>query len=98
LGFDQRDNCRGRLQEIGDCGQHQLQRNERLPRCRRIDRRFARRDAKKGIVRSESARASACQEIAAWLRRQGWLVEDPIPPPILGGDGNVECLIEAARG
>jgi 23S rRNA (cytidine1920-2'-O)/16S rRNA (cytidine1409-2'-O)-methyltransferase len=58
----------------------------------------ARRDAKKGIVRSESARASACQEIAAWLRRQGWLVEDPIPPPILGGDGNVECLIEAARG
>ena len=58
----------------------------------------ARREAKKGIVRSESARASACQEIAASFRSQGWLVRDPIPSPILGGDGNVEYLIEAERG
>jgi 23S rRNA (cytidine1920-2'-O)/16S rRNA (cytidine1409-2'-O)-methyltransferase len=57
-----------------------------------------RRDAKKGIVRSETARASACQEIAASVRSQGWLVRDPIPSPILGGDGNVEYLIEAERG
>jgi 23S rRNA (cytidine1920-2'-O)/16S rRNA (cytidine1409-2'-O)-methyltransferase len=53
----------------------------------------ARREAKKGIVRSESARASACQEIAASFRSQGWLVRDAIPSPILGGDGNVEYLI-----
>jgi 23S rRNA (cytidine1920-2'-O)/16S rRNA (cytidine1409-2'-O)-methyltransferase len=58
----------------------------------------ARREAKKGIVRSESARASACQEIAASFRSQGWLVRDAIPSPILGGDGNVEYLIEAERG
>jgi 23S rRNA (cytidine1920-2'-O)/16S rRNA (cytidine1409-2'-O)-methyltransferase len=58
----------------------------------------ARRDAKKGIVRSEPARASACREIAVALRSQGWLVRDPIPSPILGGDGNVEYLIEAERG
>ena len=58
----------------------------------------ARRDAKKGIVRSEPARALACQEIAASLRDQGWLVTEPIPSPILGGDGNAEYLIEAERG
>jgi 23S rRNA (cytidine1920-2'-O)/16S rRNA (cytidine1409-2'-O)-methyltransferase len=58
----------------------------------------ARREAKKGIVRSESARASACQEIAASFRSQGWLVRDAIPSPILGGDGTVEYLIEAERG
>jgi len=57
----------------------------------------ARREAKKGIVRSESARASACQEIAASFRSQGWLVRDPIPSPIRGGDGNTEYLIEAER-
>src|SRR6202044_3031290 len=49
-----------------------------------------RRDAKKGIVRSESARAAAWQEIATSLRGRGWLVSNPIPSPILGGDGNVE--------
>jgi 23S rRNA (cytidine1920-2'-O)/16S rRNA (cytidine1409-2'-O)-methyltransferase len=58
----------------------------------------ARRDARKGIVRSELARAWACREIAVSLRSQGWLVRDPIPSPILGGDGNVEYLIEAERG
>jgi 23S rRNA (cytidine1920-2'-O)/16S rRNA (cytidine1409-2'-O)-methyltransferase len=58
----------------------------------------ARPDAKKGIVRSESARAATCREIATSLRSQGWLVSDPIPSPILGGDGNVEYLIEAERG
>jgi 23S rRNA (cytidine1920-2'-O)/16S rRNA (cytidine1409-2'-O)-methyltransferase len=58
----------------------------------------ARRAAKKGIVRSDSARTTVCQEIAASLRSQGWLVGDPIPSPILGGDGNVEYLIEAGRG
>jgi 23S rRNA (cytidine1920-2'-O)/16S rRNA (cytidine1409-2'-O)-methyltransferase len=58
----------------------------------------ARGDAKKGIVRSEAARASACQEIAASLGSQGWLVRDPIPSPIRGGDGNIEFLIEAERG
>jgi 23S rRNA (cytidine1920-2'-O)/16S rRNA (cytidine1409-2'-O)-methyltransferase len=54
--------------------------------------------AKKGIVRSESARATACREIAASLRSQGWRVNEPMPSPISGGDGNIEYFIEAERG
>jgi 23S rRNA (cytidine1920-2'-O)/16S rRNA (cytidine1409-2'-O)-methyltransferase len=57
-----------------------------------------RRDAKKGIVRSESARMAACQEIAASLSSDGWRVTNPMPSPISGGDGNIEYFIEAARG
>jgi 23S rRNA (cytidine1920-2'-O)/16S rRNA (cytidine1409-2'-O)-methyltransferase len=53
---------------------------------------------KKGIVHSASARAAACNEIAALLRREGWRVREPVPSPISGGDGNWEHFIEAERG
>jgi 23S rRNA (cytidine1920-2'-O)/16S rRNA (cytidine1409-2'-O)-methyltransferase len=53
---------------------------------------------KKGIVRSAPARTEACNEIAAFLRSQGWRVRDPVPSPIFGGDGNCEYLLEAERG
>ena len=53
---------------------------------------------KKGIVRDASARAAACNEIAAFLRGQGWRVREPIPSPISGGDGNCEYLLGAERG
>jgi len=53
---------------------------------------------RKGIVRIASARAEACDEIAAMLRSQGWRVREPMPSPISGGDGNCEYLIEAERG
>jgi 23S rRNA (cytidine1920-2'-O)/16S rRNA (cytidine1409-2'-O)-methyltransferase len=53
---------------------------------------------KKGVVRSASARAAACGEIAALLRSEGWRVQVPLPSPISGGDGNCEYFIEAERG
>jgi 23S rRNA (cytidine1920-2'-O)/16S rRNA (cytidine1409-2'-O)-methyltransferase len=53
---------------------------------------------RKGIVRSASARAAACKDIAALLRSQGWRVSEPMPSPISGGDGNCEYFIEAQRG
>jgi 23S rRNA (cytidine1920-2'-O)/16S rRNA (cytidine1409-2'-O)-methyltransferase len=52
----------------------------------------------KGVVRSASARAAACDEIAALLRSEGWRVQAPLPSPISGGDGNCEYFIEAERG
>jgi 23S rRNA (cytidine1920-2'-O)/16S rRNA (cytidine1409-2'-O)-methyltransferase len=58
---------------------------------------IGRSGVKKGVVRSGLARAAACNEIAAFLRSQGWRVRDPIPSPISGGDGNCEYLIEAER-
>jgi 23S rRNA (cytidine1920-2'-O)/16S rRNA (cytidine1409-2'-O)-methyltransferase len=54
--------------------------------------------AKKGIVRSTAARATACLEVATSLRGQGWRVGEPMPSPIAGGDGNIEYFIEAQRG
>lgn len=53
---------------------------------------------RKGVVRSASARAAACEDIAASLRGQGWQVSEPMPSPISGGDGNYEYFIEAQRG
>jgi 23S rRNA (cytidine1920-2'-O)/16S rRNA (cytidine1409-2'-O)-methyltransferase len=52
----------------------------------------------KGVVRSASARAAACDEIAALLRSEGWRVQEPLPSPISGGDGNCEYFVEAERG
>jgi len=57
-----------------------------------------RREVKKGIVRSASARATACDEIGELLSNQGWRVSEPMPSPISGGDGNLEYFIEAERG
>ncbi|HEY1747898.1 MAG TPA: TlyA family RNA methyltransferase [Xanthobacteraceae bacterium] len=58
----------------------------------------ARRDAKKGIVRSPAARTAACLEVTTSLTEQGWRVSEPMPSPISGGDGNIEYFVEAERG
>jgi 23S rRNA (cytidine1920-2'-O)/16S rRNA (cytidine1409-2'-O)-methyltransferase len=57
-----------------------------------------RRDIKKGIVRDPAVHEKVCNEIAAFLSAQGWAVGGVVPSPILGGDGNREFFIEAARG
>jgi 23S rRNA (cytidine1920-2'-O)/16S rRNA (cytidine1409-2'-O)-methyltransferase len=57
-----------------------------------------RRDIKKGIVRDSAVHERVCKEIAAFLSAQGWAVGGVVPSPILGGDGNREFFIEAARG
>jgi 23S rRNA (cytidine1920-2'-O)/16S rRNA (cytidine1409-2'-O)-methyltransferase len=53
---------------------------------------------KKGIVRAPSIHQKICDDIAAFLVSQGWRVGGRMPSPILGGDGNREFFIEAARG
>jgi 23S rRNA (cytidine1920-2'-O)/16S rRNA (cytidine1409-2'-O)-methyltransferase len=59
----------------------------------------ARRSAiKKGIVRDASIHEAVCDDIAAFLVRQGWRTGGRTPSPILGGDGNREFFIEAERG
>jgi 23S rRNA (cytidine1920-2'-O)/16S rRNA (cytidine1409-2'-O)-methyltransferase len=57
-----------------------------------------RRDIKKGIVRDTAVQAAICDEIVGFIDRLGWRVGGRIASPILGGDGNREFLIEAARG
>ncbi|MGO9005788.1 MAG: TlyA family RNA methyltransferase [Beijerinckiaceae bacterium] len=51
----------------------------------------------KGIVRDESARARACQDISTYLQDSGWQVAGLIASPIEGGDGNHEYLVGARR-
>jgi 23S rRNA (cytidine1920-2'-O)/16S rRNA (cytidine1409-2'-O)-methyltransferase len=53
---------------------------------------------KKGIVRDAAIHQAVCDDIAAFLVRQGWRVGGRMPSPILGGDGNREFFIEAERG
>ena len=50
---------------------------------------------KKGIVRAPQVHASACEEIAAFVRTLGWTVLGVIPSPIAGGGGNREFLLGA---
>ncbi len=57
-----------------------------------------RRDIKKGIVRDPAIHDLVCDDIAAFLVAQGWRVRGRVPSAILGGDGNREFFIEAARG
>jgi 23S rRNA (cytidine1920-2'-O)/16S rRNA (cytidine1409-2'-O)-methyltransferase len=57
-----------------------------------------RRDIKKGIVRDTAVQAAICDEIVGFIGRLGWRVGGCIASPILGGDGNREFFIEAARG
>ncbi len=49
----------------------------------------------KGIVKDESARARACQDILAHLQDAGWHVAGLIASPIEGGDGTREYLVGA---
>jgi 23S rRNA (cytidine1920-2'-O)/16S rRNA (cytidine1409-2'-O)-methyltransferase len=53
---------------------------------------------KKGIVRDAAIHEAVCDDIAAFLVRQGWRIGGRMPSPILGGDGNREFFIEAERG
>lgn len=53
--------------------------------------------SKGGIVRDVGARAEAAANIAALLEQLGWRVTHRLASPILGGDGNEEFLLVAAR-
>jgi len=52
---------------------------------------------KKGIVRDESVHKFVCEDIGAFIASLGWQVGGLVPSVILGGDGNREFFIEAAR-
>jgi 23S rRNA (cytidine1920-2'-O)/16S rRNA (cytidine1409-2'-O)-methyltransferase len=52
----------------------------------------------KGIVRDEGERRRVCREMAEFVAALGLTVEDVIPSPIEGGDGNKEFLLGARRG
>jgi 23S rRNA (cytidine1920-2'-O)/16S rRNA (cytidine1409-2'-O)-methyltransferase len=52
---------------------------------------------KGGVVRDTAVRARVCDEVAAWLTAQGWIVEGVVESPITGPEGNVEYLIAASR-
>lgn len=52
---------------------------------------------KKGIVRDEAVHESVCAEIAGLLAGLGFAVDEPVPSPIEGGDGNREFLIGGRR-
>jgi 23S rRNA (cytidine1920-2'-O)/16S rRNA (cytidine1409-2'-O)-methyltransferase len=53
--------------------------------------------AKKGVVRDERIHAQVCDRVRAGIEALNWRVGGVIPSPILGGDGNREFLIHAAR-
>ncbi|MFY9838251.1 MAG: TlyA family RNA methyltransferase [Xanthobacteraceae bacterium] len=57
-----------------------------------------RRDIKKGIVRDAAVHATIRNDIAAFMTTLGWRTGRLMESPILGGDGNREFFIEAARG
>jgi 23S rRNA (cytidine1920-2'-O)/16S rRNA (cytidine1409-2'-O)-methyltransferase len=52
----------------------------------------------KGIVRDEGVRRTVCREMAGFVAALGFAVDDVIPSPIAGGDGNREYLLGARRG
>jgi 23S rRNA (cytidine1920-2'-O)/16S rRNA (cytidine1409-2'-O)-methyltransferase len=57
-----------------------------------------RRASNKGIVRNAEVQSTVCDDIAAFLVREGWRVRGRMASAIAGGDGNREFFIEAARG
>ncbi|MBG1233083.1 TlyA family rRNA (cytidine-2'-O)-methyltransferase [Aestuariivirga litoralis] len=58
------------------------------------------RDAlgKGGIVREEHLQQQACDDVAEFIRRNGWRVLGVTASPMEGGDGNREFLIAAHKG
>jgi 23S rRNA (cytidine1920-2'-O)/16S rRNA (cytidine1409-2'-O)-methyltransferase len=52
---------------------------------------------KSGIVADAAVHHMVCDDIAAFLARQGWTVIGIEPSPIEGGDGNREFLIAARK-
>ena len=53
---------------------------------------------KGGIVREPELRQRVCDEVTAWLEAGGWRIEGLTESPITGTEGNVEFLVNAARG
>jgi len=53
---------------------------------------------KGGIVRDPALHARVCDEVRAWLARDGWQVVGIAESPIKGTEGNVEFLVAAQRG
>lgn len=52
---------------------------------------------KGGIVKTDSARQGAVDDISAFVEKHGWRAEASMPSPITGGDGNQEFLLAAQR-
>jgi 23S rRNA (cytidine1920-2'-O)/16S rRNA (cytidine1409-2'-O)-methyltransferase len=53
---------------------------------------------KDGVVRDADVRAGAVSAVATWIAAQpGWRVLGSLPSPILGGSGNIECLVGAVH-
>lgn len=53
---------------------------------------------KGGIVRDAAVALTAAECIAQWLSSvDGWTIHGSIESPILGGDGNREYLLAAAK-
>ena len=52
---------------------------------------------KKGIVRDPAVHAAICDDIAAFVTTLGWRPGRLMESPILGGAGNREFFVEAAR-
>ena len=52
---------------------------------------------KKGVVSDPALHARVCDEVRAWVERQGFAVQGIVESPITGPEGNVEFLISAAR-
>lgn len=50
-----------------------------------------------GIVRTETLRQRICQDVATWLKGQGWNVIGLVRSPLEGGSGNSEYLIAAEK-
>jgi len=57
-----------------------------------------RRHLKKGIVREAAVQDAICRQIEALVAGLSWRVRGTIESPLLGGDGNREFLLGAARG
>jgi 23S rRNA (cytidine1920-2'-O)/16S rRNA (cytidine1409-2'-O)-methyltransferase len=56
-----------------------------------------RAQVKKGIVRDTAVHTAVCADFSAFVASLGWRVLGIIPSPIVGGDGNAEFLLGAAR-
>lgn len=52
---------------------------------------------KKGIVRDPQIHGEVCDDIAGFVASLGWTVSGIMASPLLGGDGNAEFLLGAAR-
>ena len=53
---------------------------------------------KGGVVRDPAVHARVCNEVGAWIEREGWAIVGLTDSPITGPMGNVEFLIAAIRG